>query len=286
MQHYSQAYQSLRQSLMTLYDQDEATAIAREVMLVATGKSYLQNIGIDAPVSNDEEIQLRAWGHELATGRPMQYVLEESWFLGRKYFVDERVLIPRPETEELVQWIIDDCRNSTDAPSILDIGTGSGCIPISLKLAMKRSVIAAYDISGGALEVAHKNAATYNACIHFVEMDFLDKAQQNQLGKFDIIVSNPPYIPVAEQAEMHRNVKDFEPSNALFVPDNDPQRFYRAIAPFGKEHLYNNGIIYCELHRDYAADTAQLFRQSGYHNIELRQDINRHPRILKAIWSV
>jgi release factor glutamine methyltransferase len=283
MSRYSLAYQTLRQTLQPLYEDAEATAIAREVMLAATGKTYLESKGNDVLLNDQEAQKLQQWTKDLLTGRPMQYVLGEAWFMNHRYIVNEQVLIPRPETEELVQWIIDDYKLRDTGISILDIGTGSGCIPISLKLVLPDAVVTSCDISSGALTVARQNAAALNAGVTFIETDFLNPGNQQQLGHYDLIISNPPYIPVSEKSNMHRNVKDHEPGNALFVPDNDPQLFYRAIAAFGQTNLKDEGAIYCELHQDYALDTKALFEHMGYSNTTIRKDLNNNRRMLKAI---
>jgi release factor glutamine methyltransferase len=219
---------------------------------------------------------------ELLQGKPLQYVTGKAYFMERLFDVNEQVLIPRPETEELVIWILNDYKSSTEPINILDIGTGSGCIPISLKLEMPTAHISSCDISAGALEVAQKNARRLNAEVHFIALDFLDNDAQLSLPLYDIIVSNPPYIPQSEELEMHLNVKGHEPGTALFVPDNDPLLFYRAIAHFGKTHLNDNGVIYCELHRDFAQETKELFIATGYKNVEIKKDMHDNWRMIKA----
>ena len=189
-------------------------------------------------------------------------------------------MIPRPETEELVKWIEDDSKGAT--VKLLDIGTGSGCIPITLKLALPKAEVSAMDISMGALGVAKENARRLQADVDLFLFDFLDKSGWNELPKYDVIVSNPPYIPETEQHTMHTNVKDFEPGQALFVPGDDAQLFYRHIAEFGLAHLNEGGAVYCELHVDHATATQELFENAGYSFTELRQDIHGNNRMLKA----
>jgi len=281
MSQYSKVYQVLSLALQPLYDHAEAPAIARETMQAATGISYLESKLGDPELDEDTTAKLTAWTQELLTGKPLQYVLGEAWFMNRRYVVNGHVLIPRPETEELVQWIIDEHTAVPDL-SILDIGTGSGCIPISLKLALPDATITSCDISSDALKVAEQNATALAAAIQLIEADFLNPECQRQLGHYDLIVSNPPYIPLAEKELMHRNVADHEPGNALFVPNHDPQLFYRAIALFGQIHLKDQGTIYCELHQDHALDTQALFGQSGYRNTAIRKDLNDNRRMLKA----
>jgi release factor glutamine methyltransferase len=206
----------------------------------------------------------------------MQYILGEAYFMGDRFMVSPAVLIPRPETEELVQWIIDEERPK----HILDIGTGSGCIAISLAKRLPHSDVQAIDISAEALQVARQNAAALGVDIKFLQCDFL--AQQDTLGLFDLIVSNPPYIPETEKETLHTNVRDHEPGTALFVPNDDALLFYRSIAFFGKTHLKVGGFIYCEVHQDYATDTAALFKSEGYSTVTLRNDVNGNPRMIRV----
>ena len=215
---------------------------------------------------------------ELAKGMPVQYVIGSTLFMGRPFEVNPAVLIPRPETEELVRWIIDE----EQPQSTLDVGTGSGCIAISTKLGLPQAALSAVDVSEAALAVAKKNALNLNAAIHFERLDFLDFAARGTLPSFDVIVSNPPYIPLTERATLHANVRDHEPATALFVPDNDALLFYRAIAQFGLTHLNAGGSIYCELHQDYAAATADLFNACGYGKTNLRRDMHGAWRMLCA----
>lgn len=278
---YDTAYRELIKSLDTIYDSREATAIANIAMEAITGMDRLQRVVKRDEVLNTEQIKkFEGYKTELLRGIPVQYCIGKALFMGNEYFVDNRVLIPRPETEELVQWMIDDLKESEC--KILDIGTGSGCIPISLKLSLPTLNITSVDISADALEVAIKNAYELNAEVHFIELNFLNEENWQTLLSFDIIVSNPPYIPVTEKENIHPNVKDHEPNEALFVPDNDPLLFYRKIADFSRENLNTNGSIYCELHIDHALQTKELFEQYGYSNVELLKDMNDNWRMLKV----
>ncbi len=280
-----EAFYQLRQSLLLLYDAHEAAAIAHETLHHITGLDKLQRlVEKDTSLTPYQTGIFEQYARELQQGRPMQYVLGHAWFRGRQFRVDERVLIPRPETEELVQWIVDDCENRVDALHILDIGTGSGCIPVSLKLAMPNTSMEACDISADALQLAAENADASGAEVRFFLCDILDPEACSALPVYDILVSNPPYIPVTESDTLHAHVKDFEPSLALFTPGDDPLVFYRAIAGFGQRHLAPGGAVYCELHRDYAEATAALFTAYGY-GVTLRKDIHGHPRMLKGVMS-
>ena len=188
---------------------------------------------------------------ELKKSRPVQYIFNEARFHGHDFYVDGSVLIPRPETEELVDIIVDE--NGLSDLSVLDAGTGSGCIAISLALALKFPEVTAVDISEKALEVARRNAAALNARnIDFVCCDMLDMPVE--VGKYDIIVSNPPYIAESEKAGMDRNVLDYEPSGALFVPDDDPLRFYKALSRFGADALKPGGRLYFEINSRFPAE--------------------------------
>jgi release factor glutamine methyltransferase len=233
----------------------------------------------DDLLGRDQEGLYRTISKQLAEGTPVQYALGHAWFMGRRYDVNNAVLIPRPETEELVQWII---AEALPTAMIIDIGTGSGCIPISLKLALPGTSITAIDISPAALTVAQKNARSLEASIYCMELDFLTEANWHKLDTYDIIVSNPPYIPAAESNTLHPNVRDHEPGTALFVPSDDALLFYRKIARFGKTHLSPGGAIYCELHQDYAKETGKLFEEAGYKNVRLREDIHGAQRMLRA----
>ncbi len=279
---YYTAYRELINALTAIYDNREAAAIANIAMESITSSDRLQRIvKRDEALTESQQTSYYQYKDLLLLGTPIQYCTHQTIFMGNEYYVDNRVLIPRPETEELVDWILSD--NKEQTVSILDIGTGSGCIPISLKEGLADANITSLDISKGALEVAQKNATTHQAEINFQEFDFLNESQWDTLGRYNIIVSNPPYIPVSEQKNMHINVKDHEPQEALFVPEDDALLFYRKIALFGKQHIEDNGTIYCELHIDHAHQTKELFQQEGYASVEIRKDMHGNWRMLKAI---
>lgn len=280
---YNGAFYELLNKLKGLYDDYESAAIAHEVMHHVTGRDKLQRIlEKDTSFSAAELSSFELMQAELLRGKPLQYVIGHAWFMGRRYKVNEHVLIPRPETEELVDWVVQDMKDADKTISILDIGTGSGCIPISLKLELPKAIVSSCDVSSNAIVVAKENARQLQADINVLETDFLDADKRRALGQYDIIVSNPPYIPAGEKEQLHKNVKDFEPSVALFVPNDDALLFYRAIAAFGKEHLNKEGSIYCELHVDYAMATKQLFEDMGYSYVEVRKDMHGNLRMLKA----
>ena len=216
---------------------------------------------------------------ELKKSRPVQYIFNEARFHGHDFYVDGSVLIPRPETEELVDIIVDE--NGLSALSVLDAGTGSGCIAISLALALKFPEVTAVDISEKALEVARRNAAALNARnIDFVCCDMLDMPVE--VGKYDIIVSNPPYIAESEKAGMDRNVLDYEPSGALFVPDDDPLRFYKALSRFGADALKPGGRLYFEINSRFPAEIKKMLDADGYVDVELLRDMQGLWRFARA----
>ena len=201
-------------------------------------------------LSGTQKNQLEKYLEELLQSKPVQYILNEAWFYKRKYYVNEDVLIPRPETEELVEWIIEDLKYSHKSKiRIIDVGTGSGCIPVTLKLELSNAVVDAIDISGRALLTAQKNADMLKAGINFLQMNFLQNTEWSSLSKYDIIVSNPPYIPINEKKILSKNVAYFEPEIALFVKDNEPFIFYRQMSDFAQLHLKTDGKIYVEVHK-------------------------------------
>jgi release factor glutamine methyltransferase len=278
---FSDAYYELVNKLQSLYDVQEASAIAHQLLEHITGMNRLQRItGKDRTLTTEQAAIYDIMTEELLNGRPLQYVLGYAWFLGRKFKVDEHVLIPRPETEELVDWVVKECKMQNEKHNILDVGTGSGCIPVSLKLALPEAQITSCDISAAAIAVAEENAAALSAQVNFVRADFLNEQEWGLFGKFDIIVSNPPYIPISEIDSLHINVRNYEPAAALFV-EGDAQLFYRAIAAFGKMHLNESGSIFCEVHAGHAVATGELFKEAGYQT-ELRKDMHGNFRMLKA----
>lgn len=281
---YNQAFYRLKELLQPLYDANEAAAISHMLVEHITGLGKLDRLDKkETPLTEEQQQLFDGKTKELLRGKPIQYVTGKAWFLNKEFVVNENVLIPRPETEELVQWItLETQKSKIQNPKILDIGTGSGCIPISLKLALPEADITGCDISSEALKVAQTNAPKLNTTINFLQLDFLDFEQHNNLGTYDVIVSNPPYIPAEEKERLHSNVRDYEPALALFVPDNDALIFYKAIALFGKQHLNPGGYIYCELDTAHAEECSALFEVTGYKNIELKKDMHGNWRMLKA----
>ncbi len=268
--------------LRTICNEAEASTITDWVMEhLTSSKKAERMLYKNSAITPKEELQLQQFAERLLQHEPVQYVLNESWFCGLKFYVDKNVLIPRPETEELVEWIIANCRFPVDELKILDIGSGSGCIPITLKRRIRKAEIWGCDISKKALVIAKKNAETLGTDINFVQLDFLNSASWAPLPSFDIIVSNPPYVPEKNRETMHPNVLNHEPATALFVPDTDPLIFYKAIAEFGKIHLNTNGIIYTEIHEDLGKETMEIFQSAGY-TTELKKDMQQKDRMIKS----
>jgi release factor glutamine methyltransferase len=278
------AYQQLLSQLIGLYDESEAENISNMVIEYITLHSKMQRvINKEQALSDLQASQLSVITNQLLLHKPIQYVLNEAWFAGMKLYVDENVLIPRPETEELVQWILDEVQSKdADTKTVLDIGTGSGCIPIAVKKKLPKLNVRAVDVSEAALNVAIKNAMLQAVQVYFIRMDFLQKDSWNQFGKFDIIVSNPPYVKQSESLDMHKNVLDHEPHLALFVPDNDALLFYRNIAGFSTTHLADNGAVFLEINETLGNEVAALFNQEGFAT-EIRKDMQGKDRMIKAV---
>jgi release factor glutamine methyltransferase len=227
--------------------------------------------------------QLARIAQRIATHEPIQYILGEAEFFNRKFFIDTNVLIPRPETEELVMLVKQQvkAKKSKDAVRVMDIGTGSGCIPITLALEISDIKVFATDISDGALAIARKNATTLNANVTFFRSDILlDEIPEQNL---DVIVSNPPYIALREKSFMMANVVEFEPHLALFVPDNDPLLFYKAIGLKSKKALKPNGLLFVEINEQFGKSVGDLFLNYGYTDINIIKDISGKERIVSGI---
>jgi release factor glutamine methyltransferase len=282
-----QGTKALMKELSAIYDEREAAAITDWVFEYLTGWRKLDRVmHKDVELAKEKQHRLGNITTELIAHKPVQYVLNEAWFYGMKLYVDENVLIPRPETEELVAWAIDEV-DSTQVTvnggkiQVLDIGTGSGCIPIALKKSRPAWEVYGCDISEGALTVANRNSAEQKTDIKLKHLNFLDDSERASLPTFDLIISNPPYIAVAEKSSIDKHVIEFEPHQALFVPDEDALVFYRSIADFGKSHLRSSGLMMMEMHYAQAKALKQLFNDSGY-NAEIRRDMHGNDRMIKA----
>ena len=269
-------FQNLSTQLRTLYSDQESESLIIWLFEEYLGKSrtdLLKNISIDqVPDKLENAFQ------ELMTGKPIQYVIGKAPFYGREFMVNADVLIPRNETEELVHLIIQENKNS--GLRILDVGTGSGCIPITLALETKQAEVFSLDISEKALHVASQNASSLGAKVVFQKCDILN--EQIPFGNLDIIVSNPPYVRVSEMEMMHDNVLKHEPHLALFVNDEDPLLFYRQIAQKAKQVLNPLGRIYFEINEALGASVLKLLTEMGFKNIRIIQDLNGRDRIVSA----
>lgn len=277
-------YQEFWQSLTPLYDAGEAQAIVRTVLDVEYGMTLTDIIcGKVNELSSDEERNLEEIIARLQNGEPVQYVLGEADFAGRTFHVEPGVLIPRPETAELCQWIEEDVSSleADERKQILDICTGSGCIAITLGLTIPNSEVTGWDISEDALRIAQGNVEMLkagNVRIEYQDALMLPKAAEAA----DIIVSNPPYICEKEKADMEKNVLEHEPSIALFVPDEDPLKFYRAIAEYASSALKPEGALYFEINPIYAKETREMLEELGFKDIETKEDAFGKKRMMKA----
>jgi release factor glutamine methyltransferase len=282
---FEAAEQSLATALDGLYENREAATIAGMVMEFVTGKSKMDRwLQKNELLSIEDLKRLEKYSKELLTGKPVQYVLGEAWFAGLCLTVNEHTLIPRPETEELVNlcasWAA--TNKIQIAPlQILEVGTGSGCIAIALQKKMPAAIITAIDISAEAIEVATINAAKYNAPIQFKTVDFLDEARWPEMGNYDIIISNPPYIADIEKESMAGHVLDFEPHTALFVTNNNPLIFYSALANFGNKYLNKNGALFVEINQALGLQTKDVFVQANYNTL-LKKDLFDNDRMIVA----
>lgn len=244
----------------------------------------------DLIISKEEEQPLFEALGQLRLERPIQYIIGKTHFMEMDFTVTENVLIPRPETEELVQWVIDEyhtvenqgnrMKNQDRDLRILDIGTGSGCIAIALAKNLLDSKVTGLDVSSEALDVARQNAVDNHVPVEFVQADILQL--ENLEGKFDSIVSNPPYVRMLEKKEMQRNVTEYEPDLALFVSDDDPLVFYKAICGFAEKNLKKSGSLYLEINQYLAKETERLLKDHNFSEIELRKDIFGNNRMLKG----
>ena len=272
--------------LEKIYGSEEANALIMILLEHYFGIDRVK-IAMDSQLrlSESELLTLHFAVKELLKNKPVQYILGETEFCGMRFFVDENVLIPRPETEELVNQLVSCSVNQLHSPSfrILDIGTGSGCIAISLAKLLKNSVVTAVDVSKKALEVAKKNAESNGVNVNFIKDDILNPQNPKLLdNQFDIIVSNPPYVCESEKTEMRANVLDYEPSSALFVSDNDPLVFYRKILEFAQKALTPNGEIWFEINEKLGAEMKNLCIEKEFEKVEIIKDFRERDRIIKA----
>lgn len=279
------------EQLSTLYDSNEVNSLC---MMVLENVVNISSAKIKAfpetEISTPDSERITNILTHLATGEPIQYILGYTEFYGLTFKVNPSVLIPRPETEELVDWIIKSWQlavGSWQVPfNILDVGTGSGCIPISLKKSLADARVSAIDISPEALQIAKENAAMNNVDVNFIQDDILNPTSHSLLTThYSLVVSNPPYVTLEDKNLMHTNVTNFEPHTALFVPEEDPLIFYKAIADFASSHLENGGLLFFEINENYGKQIVELLNNKQFINIELRKDISGKDRMVKAVYS-
>ena len=267
------------------YDKDEATSIARIVFKEKLNISRT-DLALDPALEIDKqgEDKIRRISKKLLEGYPVQQILGYTDFYGLKFKVNKNVLIPRPETEELVQWIIKE-NVGKNGLKVLDIGTGSGCISITLAMELKNAKVTGIDISDKALRLARVNAKMNEIKVHFKELDVLENRSWENLGKFDIIVSNPPYVTEHEKTAMHVNVLNHDPHLALFVPDSDPLRFYDKISDMALLHLSFGGRLYFEINEAFGKDIQHMLESKGFTDVLIRKDLNGKDRFVTGVLS-
>jgi release factor glutamine methyltransferase len=280
-----EAYQMVRNALTPEYENREASAMSDMLMEEITGLDRSARlIHHDKELTKEQEEKLQDGVIELSHGRPIQYVIGHVWFCGMRFKVDERVLIPRPETEELVELIKETYKDRDQKNEytirVLDIGTGSGCIPISLKKYFPEWEIWSLDKSAGALELARQNAILLEADVHFSQSDILNDAKNGEWKGFDIIVSNPPYILQEESKEIARHVLEHEPHMALFTTNDDPLQFYHAILDFCDLHLMRGGKLFFETHADYAEHVATIMEDHDFTEVMIQKDMQEKNRMV------
>ncbi|MBS1661335.1 MAG: peptide chain release factor N(5)-glutamine methyltransferase [Bacteroidetes bacterium] len=315
---WQQAQKDLITNLTPIYGDREASIITDWVLENLSGWRKLDRLlHRSEPLPPSTLAQYTTYTAELLNHRPVQYVLHESWFAGMRLYVDENVLIPRPETEELVDWVLNSCLPATGptlptknptphptnlpttttsnpsapsptpplpstSPTILDVGTGSGCIALALAKNLPSSKILACDTSTQALAVARRNAQNLHLPLSLFELDFLDPNTWHQFPPIDCLVSNPPYIPLNESPTMSTHVTSYEPHLALFVPTNDPLLFYRALCQFALQRLSPGNHVFMEIHEDHSLAVVSLFEQAGFTQVTPRKDLQGKDRMVKA----
>jgi len=273
----------LLSSLSGIYDERESASICSLILEHLTGMpKTLRLIQKTDLLSAKQKDLLKSYIAELTEHRPVQYILKEAWFGPMSFYVDENVLIPRPETEELVDWLLKD--NSLKGPGtiILDVGTGSGCIPVYIKKKRIDFDVLALDISEAALDIAKRNAEKHHAHIHFFPCDIRDRNQWEKIPALHLIISNPPYIPLQQKEILEKHVRDFEPDLALFVPDEDPIVFYKLIGQLAIQKLLPGAAVFLEIHHDYAKEIMEWYEKNGFY-LELRKDFSGNNRMIKAV---
>ncbi len=283
-----EAQQQLLFQLYHIYGDREAQSIADWVMEhITEWKKIDRVLNKKTPLSVTQQQELNNITQQLLQHKPIHYILHQAWFQGMKLYVDENVLIPRPETEELVEWAGKELEVGSwrldvlGSIKILDVGTGSGCIPIAIKKKYTQAQVYACDISEGALKVAERNASEQGVDLHLVQLDFLNEQTRKTLPVFDCIISNPPYISEQEKSTIDKHVIEYEPHTALFVPDSNALVFYEHLAQFGHTHLQPHGFMMMEIHYAKAEAVQQLFQSEGY-KTDLKKDMQENDRMIKV----
>jgi release factor glutamine methyltransferase len=285
-----QLAQNFKESLSPIYQEDEAQALfllAIQHLLNYSRADYL--LKKETEITAEQTTKFLAVLNELQDRKPIQYILGEAYFYGLTFKVDKSVLIPRPETEELVEWILSVCNEIVNRQSsienIIDIGTGSGCIAIALKKNLPNTKVYALDIAEDTLATAKQNALLNNVEIEFIKDDILSPSILHFPSSISVIVSNPPYIKEDEKPAMHQNVLANEPHRALFVSNENPLVFYEAIANFALKNLKSNGLLFFEINEYLGKQTVDLLQHKGFKNIELRKDMQGKDRMVKACYN-
>ncbi len=281
-------YTAMQKELAGVYSREEIRSMWFLLLEAYLGWPVIEVLQKeDASITESEMLKLHFAIKELKAQKPLQYIIGYTWFYDLKISVNPAVLIPRPETEELVAWVIHDYKTASDPQklSILDIGTGSGCIALALASALGSEAVTAMDISQEAMVVAGENARTLGLKLSFIKGDILDDSFCTK-DKFDVIVSNPPYVRLSEKKQMQLNVLKHEPEGALFVSDDDPLIYYKHILKFAQTALKAGGSLYFEINEALGQDMLELVNSYAFADAELRSDINGRPRMLKAIHNL
>jgi len=271
-----------RNVLSDVFSDHEADVLVFQLLIAFTGNSKVEVLAHpERTISESELLKIHFGIKDLLKNKPIQYVTGKAEFYGLTFNVNSKVLIPRPETEELVEQVLK--KYPADKPlEILDVGTGSGCIAISLKHYLPKSKVTAIDVSGFALEVAKENSNLNNTPIDFKKVDFLNPDALADLDSFDVIVSNPPYVRPSEKIHMKENVLAYEPAIALFVEENDALVFYRAIAEFCSTHLLKKGWFFCEINQYLHDEVCDLFNKAGFENVQADRDLFGNYRFISG----
>ncbi|PTX22299.1 release factor glutamine methyltransferase [Pontibacter mucosus] len=278
-----QLQQHIRESIKTAYPEPEAGSIAQLVLEHVLQKNRMQlSLAQQQEVNPEQETQLKQMVQRLQQQEPVQYVLGVAHFYGLELLVDERVLIPRPETEELVDLVLREHKGQ-DGLQVLDICAGSGCIPLALAANLRNAEVYGLEVSEGALEVAKANAAKYNLNINWLQADIFEPVPRITPASLDIITSNPPYVLEEEKGQMRENVLQYEPHLALFVPDQDPLKYYRRIAEVAQQLLKKGGKLYFEINERYGQQVQDLLLQLGFAEARVVQDLFGKDRIVRGM---